>query len=415
LPAIGFPVPGTIVYRVGGPLPALSTHATVYRADATTTSARVGRLAGALGLPGAVQENASGWTVQGSDRSLQVQRTGGLPWTVSSTGGGSVSSGCAIASPGSTGGAGLTPPAPPASPPPTCPTTTTVPGLPAKGDAEARASDVLTRAGFDLTAATASSSGGIDSWYVSFTPTIAGLPVLGGQWSVTVGANGAILSGSGRLADPVAVGDYPLVGVTTGVQRLHQGGNWIVYSGPVPMLGGFPLRGSAGSATDSAASGTAAGGTAGAVGGTTAAVPPGDTATPSAPPESSPGGGPAVPPPTSPCGPDQPCAPVPTTTTTVSVPPAVMTITGVHLAEAWAWPPDPSSPDAWLVPVYVFELTGATAYPFLGSDIPVLAVTDRYVAAPPSTTVPTGGTKPGTAPAPNTVVTSPAPNPTSKE
>jgi hypothetical protein len=388
MPAIAFPAPGTIIYRVGGTLPALATRATVYRAGATTTSARVARLAEALGLTGSVREDASGWSVAGADRSLQVQRAGGLPWTLSSSGGGSVSSGCAVASPGSTSSSGISPPTPPAGPPPTCPATTTVPGLPAQVDAERRARDVLARAGFDLTGATASSTGGTDSWYVSFTPTIAGLPVLGGQWSVTVGANGSVLSASGRLADPVDVGDYPLVGVAAGVRRLEEGGKWIVYSGPVPMLGG-PLGGSAAL--------------------TTTAVPPGTASAPSSSAGSTPGGGPAGPPTTSPCQTGEPCPPV-STTTPVSVAPALVTITGVHLAMAWAWPLDPSSHDAWLVPVYVFQLTGEAAYPLFGNEVPVLAVANQYVAAPPSTTMPAGVIQPGTAPAPNTVVTAPAPS-----
>ena len=359
MPAIAFPAPGIIIYRVGGTLPPLASGATVYRADATTTPARVARLAKALGLTGSVREDASGWSVAGAGRSLEVQRAGGLPWTLSSSGGGSVSSGCAVASPGSSSSSGISAPTPAASPPPACLGPDTVPGLPSRVDAERRARDVLTRAGFDLTEATASSTGGTDSWYVSFTPTIAGLPVLGGRWSVTVGANGSVPSASGRLADPVGVGDYPLAGVAAGVHRLEEGGKWIVYSGPVPMLGG-PL-------------------------------------------------GPAVPPTTGPCRPGGPCPPV-STATPVSIAPVLVTITGVHLAVAWAWPLDPSSHDAWLVPVYVFQLTGEAGYPLFGNEVPVLAVANQYLAAPPSTTMPAGVTEPGTAPAPNTAVTAPAPS-----
>lgn len=388
MPAIALPAPGTFIYRVGGTLPPLANRATVYRADATTTSARVARVAQALGLTGSVHEDASGWSVAGAGGSLQVQRAGGLPWTLSSSGGGSVSSGCAVASPGSTGSSEISPPTPPATPPPTCPTTTTVPGLPAQADAERRARDMLTRAGFDLAGATASSTGGTDSWYVSFAPTIGGLPVLGGQWSVTVGANGSVLTASGRLADPVDVGDYPLVGVPAGVYRLEEGGKWIVYSGPVPMLA-EPLGGS-----------TAV---------TTTAVPPSATLAPSSSAGSTSGGGPAVPPTTSQCQPGQPCPSV-STTTPVSIAPTVVTITRVHLALAWARPLDPSNPDAWLVPVYVFQLTGEAAYPLFGNEIPVLAVANQYVAAPPSTTMPTAVNKPGTAPAPNTAVPAPAPS-----
>ena len=387
MPAIAFPAPGIIIYRVGGTLPPLATGATVYRADATTTPARVARLAEALGLTGSVREDASGWSVAGAGRSLEVQRAGGLPWTLSSSGGGSVSSGCAVASPGSTSSSGISAPTPAASPPPACLGTATVPGLPSRVDAERRARDVLTRAGFDLTGATASSTGGTDSWYVSFTPTIAGLPVLGGQWSVTVGANGSVLSASGRLADPVGVGDYPLAGVAAGVHRLEEGGKWIVYSGPLPMLG-RPLGVSAAAAT---------------------AVPPGSAVVPSSSAGSAPGGGPAGPPTTSPCPPGEPCPPV-STMTPASAAPVLVTITGVHLAMAWAWPLDPSSHDAWLVPVYVFQLTGEAGYPLFGNEVPVLAVANQYLAAQPSTTMPAGVTEPGTAPAPNTVVTAPAPS-----
>jgi hypothetical protein len=60
--------------------------------------------------------------------------------------------------------------------------------------------------------------------------------------------------------------------------------------------------------------------------------------------------------------------------------------------------------------VYVFQLTGEAAYPEFGNEVPVLAVTNQYVAAPPSTTMPAGVTKPGTTPVPNTVVTAPAPS-----
>lgn len=398
MPAIAFPAPGGIVYRVGGPLPSLATRATVYRAGATTTSARVARLAEALGLTGPIRADASGWSVGGADHSLQVQRAGGLPWTLSSSGGGSVSSGCAVASPGSTSSSGISPSTPPANPSPTCPTTTTVPGLPAQADAERLARDVLTRAGVDLTGATASSTGGPDSWYVSFTPVIGGLPVLGGQSSVTIGANGSVLSGSGWLADPVNLGDYPLVGVAAGVHRLEEGGKWIVYRGPVPMAGG-PLGASA-AVTTTAVTTTA---------GTTTAVPPGAASAPISSPDSGPGGSPAVPPTTGRCQPGQPC-PAGSTTTTIRVAPVVVTITGVHLAEAWAWPLDRSNPYAWLVPVYVFQLAGGPAYPFFGNTVPVLAVADQYVAAPPPTTLPTGVTKPGAAPGPNPAVTASPPN-----
>ncbi len=78
MPAIGFPSPGAIVYRVGRTLPSLPIHATVDRADDATTSARLARLGEALGLSGSVRGDTSGWSVQGGNLSLEVQRTGSL-------------------------------------------------------------------------------------------------------------------------------------------------------------------------------------------------------------------------------------------------------------------------------------------------------------------------------------------------
>ncbi len=194
-----------------------------------------------------------------------------------------------------------------------------------------------------------------------------------------------------------------------------------MYSGPVPMLGeglppgvsSAPAAGAALARGAAVTAGTSGGSTAGPTRvGATTAVPPTRAETPSGPPESTPGGGPAIAASTIACRQGKPCAPVSNTTTPVSVPAVVVTIIGVHLALAWASLLDPSSPDAWLVPVYVFELTGGTAYPFFGDGVPVLALAERYLAAPPSTTVPTGVTKPGTTPTPNSVVTPPAPSAT---
>src|SRR5579859_786889 len=102
--AVAFPAPGSVEYRISGALPTLADHAAVYRAGATTAAGRVARLAAAFGLTGPVHEDSSGWTVDGGDHRLQVQRAGGLAWNLTASGGGAVSSGCAVAVPGSPGG-----------------------------------------------------------------------------------------------------------------------------------------------------------------------------------------------------------------------------------------------------------------------------------------------------------------------
>jgi hypothetical protein len=60
--------------------------------------------------------------------------------------------------------------------------------------------------------------------------------------------------------------------------------------------------------------------------------------------------------------------------------PIVLTVTGVHLGLAWGSLANGGTDEAWLVPVYVFELGG-------GGTVPVLAVTDRFIT-PPSTVPP---------------------------
>jgi len=61
-------------------------------------------------------------------------------------------------------------------------------------------------------------------------------------------------------------------------------------------------------------------------------------------------------------------------------PPTIVTVTGVHLALGWASLADPTAAEAWLVPVYVFELDG-------GGSVPILAVADGYLTTA-STSVP---------------------------
>jgi hypothetical protein len=87
-------------------------------------------------------------------------------------------------------------------------------------------------------------------------------------------------------------------------------------------------------------------------------------------------------------------APVPASAAPLPV--TVLTVIGVHLGLAWGTPVSRTG-EAWLVPVYVFELSG-------GGTVPVLAVADGLVATPPA--VPTGG---GPLPAPATAQPAGAP------
>src|SRR5579871_685476 len=141
-----FPLPGSVEYRVGS-LPDVAAHAPAYRVAGDTTTGRVARLAAAFGVDGPVTSGDGGWSVGTGDKTVHVERLGGLPWTFSAqTGGGAAGSGCTIAIPASPPGS---PSSSPPEPLPTCPPPTTVPGLPSQDAAVQVAKSVLANAGFD--------------------------------------------------------------------------------------------------------------------------------------------------------------------------------------------------------------------------------------------------------------------------
>ena len=377
-PAIAYPEPGRVEYRLGGSLPAVPGHAAGYRLLADTSQARVAQVAAAFGVGGPVAAGSSGWVVSDGRRVLRVEHSGGLPWNLSDTAGtGSGVAGCAVASPGigtspapSTGPDGSVAAAPP-PPPVTCPPPTTAPGLPPKDEAVALARAALSRAGYDLGGATVEVSGGYDRWQVTVTTAVGGVPVSGSPLAVSVGPRG-IDAASGWLSEPGPSTDYQLVGVEEGVRRLQEGGRWLLYGGPGPrpMMGLAEGNGAVQPSTGAGAPGPSI------------SCPPGAAcAVPGSPPPAAPE--PAAPVPPAPVTGAPPGPPVPG-----PEPPVIRrTIVGVRLALAWASPADPSVTGAWLLPVYVFELDAGGTIP--GGTIPVLAVADRYLPAPPA-----AGTKP---------------------
>jgi hypothetical protein len=68
-------------------------------------------------------------------------------------------------------------------------------------------------------------------------------------------------------------------------------------------------------------------------------------------------------------------------------PPTIRNVTAVRLGLGWATPADSRIANAWLVPVYLFQLDD-------GETIPVLAIVDRYLTGPtPATTATTRVTR----------------------
>lgn len=377
-PAIAYPQPGRVEYRLGASRPAVPNHAVGYRLLADTTPARVAQVAAAFGVGGSVTSGPAGWVVSDGRHVLRVERTGGLPWNLSDTAGtGSGVAGCAVASPGvstspePSSGPGEPVPTPAPAPPVTCPPPTTAPGRPQKEQAVAVARAALSRAGYDLGGATVDVSGGYDRWEVIVELAVGGVALTGSPLSLAVGPGG-IEAGSGWLSEPRPSADYQLVGLEEGVRRLQEGGRWLLYGGPGPR----PMMGIAqgnGAVQPSTGAGAPA---------PSSTCPPGAAcAVPGSPPQSAPPS--PAPAPVSPPGPPVTVTPPGPPATVPELPVTVRTVVGVRLALSWAFPADPSITDAWLLPVYIFELDSGGPIP--GGSIPVLAIADRYVAVPPST------------------------------
>ena len=153
------------------------------------------------------------------------------------------------------------------------------------------------------------------TWAARVEMRLDGLPVLGMDTSVSIGANG-VERASGWLAAPERIGDYPLVGVEAGFKRLTT---------PVPAPAPTPRP-----AVDDAA------------GAAEPAIEPGIAACRDA---------------AAGCV-DLPTEPLP------PVEPMIQNVTGAHLALL--------NTGQALVPAYVFEIEGGGMYP-------IPAVTDEWL------------------------------------
>ena len=393
---------GGVEYRVGT-LPDLPSSAPAYRLPATTTEADVRRLAAVFGLDGAVRQEEGGWVLRAGDRELRVERSPGLPWYLgtvcpeqpvpSDPPVDKIAVACGVAGGGVAGSSGAVDlyapsrPAPdsvtpvavapdPSAPPcaggtadcasvaPTEPAPAPAPfpvpapeppprpaDLPTKEAAERLARDLFTRLGVGTEGFALED--GWATWEARIEPRVDGLPVFGLWHSLSVGPKAEVVRANGFLGRPDRIGDYPLVGLEKGIERLRGD----VGIGPRPLVAEDveTLRRqdeqSAASAAGSA--GVAAGekplpGDAGSAGA--------DCSDPTVT---------CSPPPDAPVPPDAP--PTVRPEPVEPPPPVVRTITGAHLALMQV--------DAVLVPVYVFEFDEG------GESFPVPAVTDEWLEA----------------------------------
>ncbi|MEY2431525.1 MAG: hypothetical protein QOC92_1250 [Acidimicrobiaceae bacterium] len=332
---------GGIVYKAGTNLPALDGQARAYKVGSVDEAA-VRRLADAFGLKDH-GPNADFTFINGEEQ-LTVEPTGGSwGYSRSSAGGGSVSSGVAVA----------------CQPDADCPApSTTTPqhpaDLPSKEGAKAVALGLLQRAGIDTDQAAVTVDDAITQWIVRVDPTVDGVPTEGFGSTITVGEGAVIEYASGILGAPVAADEYPLMGSGTAIERLNKGEGHI---GPQPM---WAQDAKVADAPAGASTITGAGSAPGSAGPTEPAPLPACDGV----------GAPT----TFPCG-SAPDAPV---TNTLPPPsPQEITLTGVEQVLLLAVSYDGS--ERWLVPGYRFSTAD-------GVGPSVLAIDDSFLTPPDQVT-----------------------------
>lgn len=230
-------------FRINGSLPEGPRHAKVYLAKGQVSRDAVARLAKALRLDGVPKLDGGVWRVGGGAHStgpsLQVSRKAPGDWTFSRRG-------WTVACPDMPGGPGSSPSAPRCTPP-HVPADTPVgsPGSPAaagwgsadapvenppaglEGDpvpkekAEREAGPVLEAVGLGDEEPDASlTTGGLRT--VSAEPRLEGRPTLGWTTSVEIGRDGPV-AGHGRLSEPTAGEEYPVVSAKHALAMLGGG------------------------------------------------------------------------------------------------------------------------------------------------------------------------------------------------
>ena len=277
-------MPAWVTYVPGDDLPALGGEATAHRMSGDVDEAEIRALADALGLEGEVERGPDGtWSVTGpADQGfLGIYTGGGVHWSYNATSGDCVreadglvtcsAEGVAVSG-GSAGTAacdGDLPTSPeceattgveeqPCEPGTECgdaPTTTVIagadgtcvssnpvepesvapepraavepvpcevgpaPDLPSEDEARDIALGVVAASGVDVDGARVTADKGYD-WYVTVEPVFDGIPS-GLSSFVEVGSGGEVVSGSGSLGQPEALGEYPLLDTREAIERAN--------------------------------------------------------------------------------------------------------------------------------------------------------------------------------------------------
>ncbi|MEG8275926.1 hypothetical protein Q5694_06460 [Streptomyces sp. AHA2] len=200
--APGEPNPYGVTYRVDGELPDGPREAPVYRAGGEVAKEDVARLAKALGVEGTPVAQGEAWKIGGQDGSgpaLQVNRQAPGAWTFSRY------------APGTDDCKGVD----------TCKGPRAAGGDPVgEAEAEKAAAPVLKAVGQDGAKLDASQVMGAQR-VVNAEPRVGGLPTHGWTTGITVGPDGEVVGGSGRLRTPVKGDTYPVVGAEKALELME--------------------------------------------------------------------------------------------------------------------------------------------------------------------------------------------------
>ena len=224
-------MPAPVTYQVRGELPDLPDHARAYRTAGGVEQAAVRRLAGALGLSGEVTRARDGWQVVDGDQRLVVGTSSAGAWSFGPAeecverlergdAGPDGAASCTVSSPVQK-----------CAPDGTCEEPPRRTDLPSQEDARRIAVDALDEGGID-TSGSVQVLQAFDAWEVLTERRIDGRPTHGLSTHLSVGPQGELIRGGGLLGTMEEVGDYPLVDVQAGVERLR------AQAVPHPMLSG---------------------------------------------------------------------------------------------------------------------------------------------------------------------------------
>ncbi|MEV8453379.1 hypothetical protein AB0467_04040 [Streptomyces sp. NPDC052095] len=204
------PSGGRMLYRASGELPDGPRTAAVRRAAGTVSADEVARLAKALGLAGAPQEEATYWKVgsegDGTGPVLRVEKRAPGTWSFARYGSGGTDN----CKKGATCSGGQQSPDGGASS-----------ASPVSGSAaRAAAAPVLKAAGQDGAALdTRQLMGSVR--VVNADPTVDGLPTYGWSTGIQVGPDGQVVGGSGHLKGLEKGDSYPVVGADEALAELN--------------------------------------------------------------------------------------------------------------------------------------------------------------------------------------------------